>query len=366
MPRLDQKAWATAAVAIFTVAALTWLAYQAFLGGRAIDLTVGDSTIVISGEEDFRDVFRRAVAEDRVAVSDAVRERGFYHLASADLMRTIRAYKMPPELLNLVSEEEVQEASRAFDSYAAAFLTDPLVDLDEVADATEREAEQERNRALMAAARDAAKSMRDQLLSMVGSLAGPFQTPGTLRHSNQQFKEALRDLYAAMDETRSAGPLLTWLWLSSIDAQDIFQPKNFRAVVRRAAPRASDSGAVLFGCPDNPFRGREVQLVAPNGVGVLVARIEDEPGRVTCTGDGPDLSEMLANQPVQLAIGEAAARRLFGPEGFQSPVAQEVMRMQPGPEDPEAFWIFRVLPRLYQPREGAPEVAISDQATEVR
>ena len=297
--------WA-ATVGLMAVATIFGgLGYVAINQDRPVNIALGEQSITIGGGAKFEDILEEALLTSEERTADLLDDYGYYHIGGEELVRAMRAF-------------DVSDFRR---------ISDPPGSSD-----------------LAALRRD---EFRAVLLDMVGDLDGPFQTPGTLWAATEKFKNAITDLENAMFEVKEASPLLVWLWEKSIDREELFKKRVFKATVRPASGRVEEEHVIVAACAGNPFKDRMIQLFTPNLGGSVTAPLTIDISRMRCDEPDPPLARMLTgDDAIQIAISPGAAKFIFGPEGFASEFAKRLFADQ----DSAPEWTFEVLPRDLEPR----------------
>lgn len=277
-PRLwGPWAFATALAAILLVG------FIAVRTGQGVTVNLWDRvSIVVAAEDKYIEVLKLLRGEpdhDRTLAENLLQSEGFYHIGSLDLLDAIHRFDV------------------------AEFHRDPEL------------------------ARAGAERMRAALLEMVGSLDGPFETPGTLRQASIEFIRALDDLERAMEEHRQASPLLAEFWRAMTNRESIFRLRQFQAEVEVLAGGEAGAPPKILVCQNNDFMAnRDIQLFVMSGEasaalqGYVSARAGKSFRDFPCLSGDPMLPAALAGQPVPLRVNEAAARAIFDPQGLGAAV----------------------------------------------
>lgn len=297
--------WAATIGLIAVAVIFGGLGYVAIRQDRPVNIALGEQSITIGGGAKFEDVLEEALKTNEERTSGLLEDYGYYQIGGEELVRALRAF-------------DVADFRR---------ISDPEGSLEP---AELRRAE-----------------FRRELLDMVGDLDGPFQTPGTLWAATEKFKNAITDLENAMFEVKEASPLLVWLWEKSIDREELFKKRVFKATVRPASGRFEEEHVIVAACAGNPFKDRMIQLFTPNLGGSVLAPLTIDISRMRCDEPDPPLARMLTgDEAIQIAINPGAAKYIFGPDGFASESAKMLFEDQAN--SPE--WTFEVLPRDMEPR----------------
>ena len=217
----------------------------------------------------FHEIATERPIDDHAAA--LLQAKGFYHIASQDLIDAIRRF----EFAAFDPDREVAEAKAA--------------------------------------------RLRSELLEMMGRLEGPFELPGTLSGATGDFIGALEELDAALRERREVGDLLAVMWERSLKHQPPFTQHWLRAEVE-VLPEGDGPAGRILACPQNDvLDGKYVQLVPlVPGSGQVELRVEHDRGLFACDQHPAMMvPEMLAGEPVRLAISAETARDLImaGREG---------------------------------------------------
>ena len=231
--------------------------------------------------------------ERRSEALDLLRSAGFYRLDGPEAIDNHAAALLQAKGFYHIASQDLIDAIRRFEF--AAFDPDR-----EVAEAK-------------------AARLRSELLEMMGRLEGPFELPGTLSGATGDFIGALEELDAALRERREVGDLLAVMWERSLKHQPPFTQHWLRAEVE-VLPEGDGPAGRILACPQNDvLDGKYVQLVPlVPGSGQVELRVEHDRGLFACDQrPAMMVPEMLAGEPVRLAISAETARDLImtGREG---------------------------------------------------